>query len=77
MDVVYRAVVRPAVEVVVEGEEPNWSAYCPAIPGAIGVGKTLAEVLRSVETSLEIVLEEMQKCEEAAMAAEDAARGAG
>ena len=61
MDVVYRAVVRPAIEVVVEGDAPNWSAYCPAVPGAIGVGKTLADVLRSVEESIAIVLEEMER----------------
>jgi predicted RNase H-like HicB family nuclease len=66
VDVVYRAVVRPAVEVVVEGDEPNWSAYCPAVPGTIGVGRTLADVLRSVEQSIAIVLAELERDHERA-----------
>lgn len=64
MDVTYRAVVRPAVEIVVEGAEPNWSAYCPAFPGCVATGATLEETQRNMEEALALLFEVLQDQQE-------------
>jgi predicted RNase H-like HicB family nuclease len=57
----FRITVRPEVEIVVGWGETNWGAYAPAFPGAVGIGDTPIEALRSVETSLSLAFDELRR----------------
>ncbi len=43
--------------VVVEGKEPNYSAYSPDVPGCVAAGKTVEETLKNMKEALTLHLE--------------------
>lgn len=60
---VYPAVVRPAVQVVLEEGPRNWSAFAPNVPGCVATGKTQKEVERNIEEALTFHLEDVHETE--------------
>lgn len=53
------AVVHPAVQVVLEQGERNWSAYAPAVLGCVATAKTREAVQRQIESALSFHFEHL------------------
>ena len=56
-------IVRPSVQVVLEGDDDGWSAYVPSVPGCHAAAKTREEVIKLIEEAPTLHLQDLHETE--------------